>query len=387
MTVSLWQRAADPISLECDLAIVGAGIAGLSAALTAGRRGLSTVILERERPGAGASGRNAGFLIRGAADNYALAAREWGRDRAATVWRITEENHRLLRSLGVGALDGYRQLGSCVVALEPVELGELRESLDMLREDGFEAEWIEPGASRDNLWQSGRALGGLLNPGDAICSPVELLGLLEASLAPTVNLVVGGEVMSIAPGPGGLHVSSRTHRVRAERVLICTNAYSGSLLPSLADLVTPRRGQLLQIAADGASLDHAYYANRGSEYFRPGPEGTLLVGGCRTYFADQELGLDDRVTEPVQSALERFASEVLGVRGRVLARWAGTMGFSPDGLPLVGPVPVEGIPDGSVWFCGGFTGHGMSMAHKVAADAVDQMLGHGRGDFPIDRLG
>jgi glycine/D-amino acid oxidase-like deaminating enzyme len=73
---------------------------------------------------------------------------------------------------------------------------------------------------------------------------------------------------------------------------------------------------------------------------------------------------------------------------RVVARWAGTMGFSPDGMPLVGPV---GASD-SVWFCGGFTGHGMSLAYRTGAGAVAAMLDGSDADplaatFALGRVG
>ncbi|MEO1279335.1 MAG: hypothetical protein AAFV77_10305, partial [Planctomycetota bacterium] len=56
----------------------------------------------------------------------------------------------------------------------------------------------------------------------------------------------------------------------------------------------------------------------------------------------------------------------------------GTMGFSPDGMPLVGPISE----DGSVWFCGGFTGHGMSLAYRTSAGAVTALL-DGPGADPL----
>jgi len=66
----------------------------------------------------------------------------------------------------------------------------------------------------------------------------------------------------------------------------------------------------------------------------------------------------------------------------ITARWAGTMGFSPDGLPLIGPVGGASSP----WFCGGFTGHGMSMGYQAAHEAVDAMLEGREPMFSIDRV-
>jgi len=115
-----------------------------------------------------------------------------------------------------------------------------------------------------------------------------------------------------------------------------------------------------------------------------------VLGGCRTYFAEHETGYEDRTTERVQSALERFAGEVLGLDKRrdwtITARWSGTMGFSPDGLPLVGPVR-DLDARGRVHFCGGFTGHGMSLGAKTARHAVERMLEGGESLFGMERVG
>ncbi|MCR9077355.1 MAG: FAD-dependent oxidoreductase, partial [bacterium] len=75
MTISLWQRTPTHETEQCDVAIIGAGITGLSAAIELESRGIRCIVLEADYAGSKASGRNAGYLIRGAAENYALASR------------------------------------------------------------------------------------------------------------------------------------------------------------------------------------------------------------------------------------------------------------------------------------------------------------------------
>jgi glycine/D-amino acid oxidase-like deaminating enzyme len=176
--------------------------------------------------------------------------------------------------------------------------------------------------------------------------------------------------------------------VLCRRVLVCTNAYGPLLLPQLSSLITARRGQMMAVEAPGARLDCSYYANHGSEYLRQAADGRIVVGGCRTYHADREVGYEDATSEWVQRDLERFAGKMLG-EFTIRVRWAGTMGFSPDGLPIVGPVapgPGDGWSPGAVWFCGGFTGHGMSMAHRTSEAAVGAMLDGSANPFPIERF-
>lgn len=387
MSVSLWRRSADPERIACEVCVVGGGICGLSAALELERRGVRTVLVEAGEIGAGASGRNAGYLIRGAADNYAHACRVYGRERAAELWRWTEGNLEALRAEGIGALPGFESRPSCLIALQEEEEAQLVESARLLREDGFAVELLGPGAGPDDaLWRSGRVRAGLVNPGDGVCSPIELVRMLRGRLT-GVEVRCGQEAHTIRGGAGGVEVVCSDVQVSCERVFVALNAYASSLLPALEGVVCPHRGQMLAARPVGgeARLEMAYYANHGSEYFRPGPGGTIVFGGARTYFAADEAGTQAGVTRQVQDRLERFMRELVTDRFEVIARWSGTMGFSPDGLPLVGAVPVEGVDPGRVWFCGGYTGHGMSMAFTTARAGVGEMLGGEPTPFPLQR--
>jgi glycine/D-amino acid oxidase-like deaminating enzyme len=353
--------------MEQEAVVIGAGICGVSAGLHLARRGVPAMVIERGAVAGGASGRNAGFLMRGAADNYAAAVRQWGHETARAVWRWTEENLTGMRGEGIETLPSYRPVPSCLLALEGGELGELRESLALLSEDGLAAEWVERG--EDSAWRGGAgALGGLVNPADGACNPCELMSYLASRLP--VPVAEQQEVTGITDAGGGrVEVATPDARVRCRRVLICTNAYLPLLLESMRGTVTPHRGQMIAVRVPGARLDCSYYVNHGSEYIRQAADGTIVAGGWRTYYAATEVGYEDILTEPVQSGIEGFARRMLGASGEVVARWSGVMGFTRRGLPIVAPVPGD-WPEGSVWFCGGFNGHGMSMAYRTAAAAV-----------------
>jgi len=331
MTVPYWQRSSKPQTIDVDAAVVGGGVCGLSTALHLVRRGLSVVVLERYAPGAGASSRNAGFLMRGLAENYRAARDTLGEATAQHVWRWSEENLRGLQSEGVAELSTYKHSPSCLLALEQDEADQLVESASLLQADGFGVLLAESGS--DSAWASGLPIVGLVNPGDATVNPAELVALLASKLGNAI--LAGQEVHSIVPASqhdGYCLVQTGGTTVRAKRVLVCTNAHVGSLLEKLAPIVQPNRGQMLALSAEGARLDYAYYANRGHEYIRQTPGGTIVVGGCRNRFTQNEQTLDDQSTQPVQEAIEGFARMLLDRPIRVVARWAGTMGFSPDGM-------------------------------------------------------
>src|ERR1700694_2534415 len=95
-----------------DVLVIGGGIAGVSLVHHLARRRISTVLVERKHLAAGASGRNAGFLLAGVADCYAEAVRIYGREKAREVWQITDENHDRMIEAVAGTNMGARRLGS-----------------------------------------------------------------------------------------------------------------------------------------------------------------------------------------------------------------------------------------------------------------------------------
>ena len=387
MTVSYWQRSfggrreSGSLPPACDVAIIGGGVCGVSLALELEQGGRQAVVLERGAIGSGASSKNAGFLMRGAADNYARAVEMYGRARARLVWRLSEENLAVLREDGVGGLATYRDVPSCLVAIDEAEAEELRRSHDLLVEDGFASALVESGA--DALWSSGAAIVALSNPGDASCNPCELMAHLTSRLAtePVERCEVAG--LEVAGGRVTLHTSRGT--MGASRVVVCANAFSPGVLPRLASAIQPNRGQMLAIEGAGLELHASYYVNRGHEYLRQTPDGTIVVGGMRGRFVQEERTSEDETTGELQAALEVFAADVLGRNAgslRVTDRWAGTMGFTEDGLPIIGAVD----PDAIVWVCAGFNGHGMSLARCCARACAREMLGGDASPFPLSRI-
>ena len=378
MRVSHWKRSlANERLATVDVCGVGAGIAGLSAADELARRGKSVAVVEQHTVGWGASSRNAGYIMRGMAASYAEIADTLGRDVAHRVWADSERNHALLgERFGADTLSSYQRVDSELIAASERDFDLLVRSSEMLDEDGFDVSISYGGeAGDDALHRSLKPLASLTNPGDAAVNPAELIRRVGQTVGERALIIEGTEVFGLDHGGNGIRVRTSRGEVEAQRVLVCTNAYAGALLPSLADCVRPNRGQMLAIDAPGVRLDASYYVDGGSEYIRQAHDGTIVVGGMRKHFEQAERTTSDDPTPEVQAALEDFAERARGTRGTVVARWAGTMGFTADGLPIVEPVEVEGIDTGRVWFCGGFTGHGMSLGVVTAIDAVARMLG------------
>src|SRR4051812_25263689 len=118
MSIPYWKRIAEryPGALpeKADVLVIGGGITGVSLMHHLAARGIDAVLVERAHLASGASGRNAGFLLAGVAENYAEAVRVYGRERAREVWALTVENHSLQIEAAGGAEVGHRRAGAPV---------------------------------------------------------------------------------------------------------------------------------------------------------------------------------------------------------------------------------------------------------------------------------
>ena len=123
-----------------DVAIVGAGVTGCSAALRLVESGLHVRVYDQRGVAEGASGRNGGFALRGAASRYDVARETYGATQAAAYWRWTEEALDRVAEL---AGDALRRPGGYRLAADEEERADIRLEYEALREDGFEVEWLD----------------------------------------------------------------------------------------------------------------------------------------------------------------------------------------------------------------------------------------------------
>src|SRR5712692_6715968 len=350
-----WQRPPEryggDLPARTDVLVIGGGITGMSLMHHLRARGMHSALVERAHIAAGASGRNAGFLLAGVADSYADAVLTHGRSRAHEIWQMTLDNHDLMIEAVAGQPVGYRRLGSATLASGEKEAALLEESAQLLREDGFEATW------------DGRRL---VNPRDGEVDPAAVVGAL-ARQAPPGAIREGVNVAAIEARSNEVLVHANGAECQAGCVILATNAYTPQVLAQVE--IQPRRAQMLASAPDAARVcDLPTYSHFGYRYWRQLPTGEVLIGGWRDTAYETEVGYDERPTDAIQAYLDAQLKG-MDAKAMVTHRWAGTMGFTESGLPLVGP--VDGMPN--VYLCAGFNGHGMGFAFVSAKTLVDSL--------------
>ena len=378
MTVSIWQANGEQATESTDVAIIGAGLLGCTAAYYLKQAGHEATLIDARDVGLGASSRNAGFMLTGLDQYYHRAEERYGLDAAREIWSLSRASLSFWREMAAQHGVFMQQNSSLLLAESEEEAGELQQAARRMDAQGFDCEYL----SDDPL---GRGyFGAIRQPGDGGLHPYQLVrAIFEASGA---KLIASSEAYAIEPSGSEVVVYSRKVIVRARQALICTNAYTAHLDNYFRDKITPVRAQCLATAPLPEPVINAVgYSDYGYMYYRDLPDGGLLLGGARKNFQAQENDTtDDRVTDPVQRALTHYLrTKFPDVDAPIVRRWAGIMAFTSDGLPLVGSLPR----DERIVFAVGLNGHGLSLGAMVAERAVDKLLnGSSAGVFDAARL-
>jgi glycine/D-amino acid oxidase-like deaminating enzyme len=371
--LSIWWRDTPPgfptltEPVDAEIAIVGGGITGVTLAYTLAQQGAAVAVLETDRIAGAASGRNAGFLLAAPAEPYRENIAMWGREAARANLMIGRRSHQRIRELveSLGLDCGYRANGSLRLARTEEEAEDQRASLPDLHADGFKmletrVDGVVPPGCEE------RFAAAFVTAEDGEIDPVRFLhGVAAAAVRLGARLYERSPV-TVARWSGGLWTVRTTQgEVRARTVVIASNAYAPILVPALAPLIAPRRGQMLATAPLGREIaQRPTYAHWGYRYWRQLPDTRLVIGGWRDLDLDGEVGFEARPTERIQAGIESGLAELVPGGAAIEYRWAGIMGFARDGRPLVGWLD----PEHHVAISAGYTGHGMGTAAACTQD-------------------
>lgn len=339
--------------------VVGGGVTGCSCALRLAEAGIRVRLHDARRVAGGASGRNGGFALRGASVPYDRLVRQVG---ASPARRLMELSERGLDRLEQLAGDAFRRVGSLRLAHDDVELQELRAEHDALARDGFAVDWVE------ELPQPLARLyrGAILHAPDGSIHPARWVRRLAARAT-----AAGAEIVE----QSRIDVGDAARE--ADAVVVATDGFTAGVLPELADLVVPTRGQVLATEPlPELRYRRPHYARGGYDYWHQQPDGRLVLGGQRDASLDTELTEVEETTPLIQRRLEALARELTGADVRVSHRWSGIWGTTPDGLPLLGRVPGRE----RTWISAGYSGHGNVLGLVCGALLADAILGREAGE-------
>jgi gamma-glutamylputrescine oxidase len=358
-------------AVEADICIVGGGYAGLSAALELAERGFDVVLLEANRVGWGASGRNGGQIVTGYAAGMGQMRKWVGRDDARRLWALAEEAKALLRDrVRDHAIDCDLKAGYLFAALKDRHIDELRAEKTL-----WEDEYGYPGlelVDRDGVRaevDTSAYCGGLLDSGGGHLHPLNYaLGLARAALAGGVRVFEGARVLRIDRGPRP-SVTTAQGSVSARHLVLCGNAYLGDMVPELRRKIMPVGTYIIATAPLSADRAKALIANDiavadvklALDYYRLSADRRVLFGGKVSYTTLPPRNL----AAAMRRAMLRVFPQ-LGDLG-VDYVWGGNVAITAERSPHIGRL------DGGIYFAQGFSGHGVALtgiAGRVIAEAV-----------------
>jgi len=323
-------------TVRADICVIGLGGSGLAALEELTAQGANAVGLDAGAVGAGAAGRNGGFVLAGLAKFFHETCERFGPETAAAIYRQTaEETQRQAREMP----DVIRLSGSLRLAADAAELADCRLHLAALRAAGFAA---EPYAGPEGE--------GILLPTDGAMQPLRRVRAMAQKLREKRALLYEhSPVRQIATGA----VMTEAGTVLCGQVLVAVDGRLERLLPELAPRVRTARLQMLATApAPEVDFPRPVYWRYGYEYWQQRPDRSIALGGFRDHALEAEWTPDAEPTAFIQGLLEKFLREHLRVKAPVTHRWAASVAYTADGLPV-----LEQVRD-KVWAVGAYSGTG-----------------------------
>lgn len=336
---------------SADVCVVGLGGSGLAAVTELLRAGRSVVGLDAGSVAGGAAGRNGGFLLAGLASFYPMAIERHGHAKALALYRATLDE---IDRMEAETPDLIRRPGSLRIAFSAAELADCSRQLAAMLGDGLPAHAY-----------TGPEGEGLLFPQDGVFQPVaRCRALARGALDAGAQLYEQSRVTDITRGS----VTTPAGRIRCQSVVVAVDGRLEQLIPELAGTVRTARLQMLATGpAPEVDLPRPVYARYGKEYWQQLPDRRIALGGFRDLGGEAEWTDAAEPTAPIQAALERFLRDRLEVRAPVTHRWAASVGYTENGLPVVAEVRP------GIWVAGGYSGTGNvvgALAGRAAAQAA-----------------
>lgn len=388
---SLWSATANaapscpPLTgdAEADVAIVGGGYAGLSAALHAAEAGLSVVLVEAETPGWGASGRNGGQVNPGLKEDPDTIEARFGADMGRRIVRLSGGAADLVFSLI------KRHKIDCAAAqpgwVQPVHDGRAAETVKRRAE-----QWQRRGqplrmltsAETADLLGTDAYIGAMIDERGGNLHPLNYaLGVADAALKAGAVLHGNSRALRLESRNGRHVVHCAGGTVSAKRVLICTNGYTDDFAAVSARTVVPIRSVQVATARLSDNVRRSILPQGHSPsdsrrvllYFRLDPEGRFVMGGRGAYSESGTL----RQMEALRKVSEQLYPQLVGTKWEF--NWGGFVAMTADHYPHLSRA------GDNVMSAMGFNGRGVAMATALGKVLADWCSGTPEGDldFPV----
>lgn len=359
-------------TVKADICVVGGGFTGVSAALNLAERGYDVVLLEANRIGWGATGRNGGQVCSGYSADMAAIARAVGKDDARKLFLLAEESKEIIHErVAKHAIDCDLKAGYLHAAIKRRHLNGMAEMAESWARDyGYDKFTLLPDHAALHAHIGSEAyLGGLYDAGAGHLHPLNYcLGLAAAAEAAGAQLYEDAAVTAVERGRRPV-LRTAGGSVEADTVVFAGNAYLGMLVPELAAKVMPignfigateplSEAQARALfPSDAAVCDWNFILN----YYRLSADRRLLFGGLASYSTLAPPNLEGGLRREMAKVFPALAE------ARFDYIWGGYVGITVERTPHFGRL------GSNLYFAQGFSGTGVALtglAGKIIAEAI-----------------
>ena len=374
-----------PVEGEVDVAVIGGGLTGLSAALALARRGASVTVLEAGRVGTGASGRNGGQCNNGFSPGFAAVAARHGTAAAVALYRAfdaaVDTVERLVAEEGISC--DFARTGKIKLAVKPKHYDAMARSLDTLRREADpEAFLVPPERMREEVG-SASYHGGVVMPKSAQLHVGRFgHGLAVAAARRGARVFEGARVTGLRRDGTGHRLTTARGTLRARAVLLASGASPeaplffrrriipiGSFIIATEPLSAEQARRVMPTRRNAVTSAHV------GHYFRLTADNRLIFGG-RTRFALPDPRSDATSGRLLERQLRERFPQIATIG--ITHCWGGLVDLTADRLPRAGE-------HGGLHYALGYSGHGVQMSVEMGQRMAAIMSGE-RVDNPFGTL-
>jgi len=357
--------------LDTEVAIIGGGIVGASAALFLARRGVPVAVIERDRCGAKASGVNYGGVRR--------------QGRGIEQMPLTRRAHEIWGDLPalIGTDGEYVRSGHLKLARNADDLDALTDYRDHTRGFGMNLEILDRAAlERRFPWVSNAAAGASFCPQDGHANPrLVSPAFARAAQAAGAHVLEHTRVTRVERDAQGFRITTESGpTLHARVVLNCAGAWAGAFAAAFGEAVPETSIHPLMMVTEPLPvfMDVSTGIQGGGVYARQVARGNCVIGGGRGLTTSEDLARPSG--EDIAILLARAATLFPQLAGAHIIRfWTGVEGNMPDHHPVLGPSSTTpGLFHGF-----GFSGAGFQIG-PAAGEVLCDLVTRGESEIPID---
>jgi len=375
---------------KVDIAVVGGGFCGLSAARVLAQRGVRVALFEAESLGWGASCRNGGMVLTGMKLPVPTLIKRYGREAVRRMYAASLGSidlvERIVKDEGIDC--DFSRCGHLEVACKQAHFDDYSAAAARIKSEFNHELHIIPKNALKSEIGSEIYYGGMVDETSAGLNPARYVqGLAKAAQRHGACLFDHTRVTHVSSQPNGANGSFRVETTRgsltAKEVLLASGAYTTEATPSLRKKVIPIGSYIIatEILSDALAAEVSprnrmiYDSKHFLYYYRLTPDNRMLFGGRAAFFPESESTVR-KSTELLRQGMIEVYPQLRDVKVEYV--WGGTLDFAMDVMPHSGKI------DG-MYFAVGFAGHGVAAATWMGAKLAGVICGD-PDDNPFSRI-